>query len=393
MKDKSKLITAGRPTARGFHPVNPVVERASTILFSSYENYVEGARSIAYGRLGTSTHRALEEAVTALEGGYETRLASSGLQACNIALLAFCEAGDHVLVADCVYDPTRKFCENFLKRYGVETTFFDPLATPSEIKELMRENTKVVFAESPGSLTFEVQDIPALARIAHDVGAMLVVDNTWAAGLYCKPIALGADVSIQAATKYLAGHSDCLVGTITSADETIAKKVFYGILQLGVNVSADDAYLTLRGMRTLAARLRQHEETGLTLAKWLNKRADVERVIHPGLKGAPGHDIWKRDFTGASGLFGMIIAPVSQPALEAFFDTLRVFGIGFSWGGFESLCLHTRPAQHRTASTWNEKGHLIRIHAGLEDIDDLKADLENAFAAMAMVEANKGQDG
>ncbi|MHA7873399.1 MAG: trans-sulfuration enzyme family protein, partial [Hyphococcus sp.] len=281
MKDDTKLIAAGRPHRRPSHPVNPPVERASTILFPTYDDYLEGAKSITYGRLGTSSHRALEEAVTALEGGYETRLASSGLQACAASILAFVSAGDHVLMTDAAYDPTRKFCERFLKRFNVETTFYDPLATRDEIAALMRPNTKVIFAESPSSLTFEVQDLPALADAAHQGGAVLIVDNTWSAGYFCKPIALGADVSVQAATKYLVGHADCLVGTITSADEKTSQKIYYALLQLGANVSADDAYLALRGMRTLSSRLARHQETGLALAKWLGKRNEIDRVIHP----------------------------------------------------------------------------------------------------------------
>lgn len=383
MKDKTKLAAAGRPHHRPAHPVNVPVERASTYLFPSYDEFLEGAKAITYGRLGTSTHRALEEAVTALEGGFETRLAPSGLQACNAAILAFVEAGDHILVTDAAYDPTRKFCENFLKRFGVETTFYDPLAGEEEIAALMRPNTKIVFAESPGSLTFEVQDLPALAAAAHAGGARLVVDNTWGAGYFCKPISLGADVSVQAATKYLLGHADCLLGTITSADEQSAQKIFRALLEIGSNVSADDAYLALRGMRTLSPRLERHQENADELIKWLRRRAEVERVIYPALKSCPGHAVWKRDFTGASGLFGVLLKPTPLPALKAFFNAFKLFGIGFSWGGYESLCVHVRPEKYRTATEWREEGPLLRFHAGLEDVEDLKADLERAFAAMA----------
>lgn len=359
------------------------VERASTFLFPTYDDYLEGAKSITYGRLGASTHRALEEAVTALEGGYETRLAPSGLQACTASLLAFVAAGDHILVSDSVYDPTRKFCENFLGRFGVETTFYDPLAGEADIAALMRPNTKVVFAESPGSLTFEVQDLRALARAAHAGGAKLVVDNTWAAGYFCKPISLGADVSLQAATKYIVGHADCLVGTITSADEQTAKKIYYALLQLGSNVSADDAYLALRGLRTLSPRLDRHQENAGELVKWLKKRDEVVRILHPAQKNSPGHAHWKRDFTGASGLFSVVLKPAPLAALKAFFNAFKLFGIGFSWGGYESLVLHVRPEKYRTATEWTEEGPVIRFHAGLEDIEDLKIDLERAFIALA----------
>ncbi|MAW82388.1 MAG: cystathionine beta-lyase [Parvularcula sp.] len=383
MKDNTKLTVAGRPHQRPAHPVNTPVERASTYLFPTYDDYVEGAKSISYGRLGTPTHRALEEAVTALEGGFETRLAPSGLQACTASLLAFVEAGDHVLMVDTAYDPTRKFCDRFLKRFGVETTFYDPLAGEEEIAALMRPNTKVVFAESPGSLTFEVQDLPAIARAAHAGGARLVVDNTWSGGYFMKPLALGADVSLQAATKYLVGHADALVGTITSADERTAQKIFYALLQLGSNVSADDAYLALRGMRTLSARLERHQENANELVKWLKKRDEVERILHPAQKNCPGHTVWKRDFTGASGLFGVVLKPTPLPALKAFFNAFKLFGIGFSWGGYESLVLPVKPENYRTATEWREHGPVLRFHAGLEDIEDLKIDLERAFMALA----------
>ncbi len=383
MKDNTKLVAAGRPHKRPAHPVNMPVERASTMLFPTYDDYLEGAKNITYGRLGVSTHRAFEEAVTALEGGYETRLAPSGLQACTAAILAFVSAGDHVLMTDSAYDPTRKFCDRFLKRFGVETTFYDPLATKQEIAALMRPVTKVIFAESPGSLTFEVQDLPALAEAAHEGGAKLIVDNTWSGGYFCKPIGLGADVSLQAATKYLVGHADCLVGTITSVDEQTASKIYYSLLQIGSNVSADDAYLALRGMRTLSTRLERHERNALDLAKWLGKRTEVERVIHPALKSCPGHAHWKRDFTGSSGLFSVVLKPVPLPAIKTFFNAFTLFGIGFSWGGFESLAVHAHPEKDRSATSWIEEGPVVRFHAGLEDIDDMKIDLERAFNAMA----------
>jgi cystathionine beta-lyase len=381
MKERTILTAAGRPHKRPSHPVNHPVERASTFLFPTYDDYVEGGRNIVYGRLGGVNHRALEETVTALEGGFETKLAPSGLQAINAAILAFVKAGDRILVTDSAYDPTRKFCERFLARFGVETVFYDPLIGAG-IRELMTPNTKVVVAESPGSLTFEVQDIPALASAAHAAGAKLIVDNTWSGGVFLKPIALGADVSVQAGTKYLSGHSDCLIGTITSADEAVAKAIFQALLQIGSNVSADDAYLTLRGIRTLASRMKQHEESGLKIAKWLAKRPEVSSVLHPAIKSCPGHPVWKRDFCGASGLFGVVLEPVALPALKSFFNALRYFGMGFSWGGFESLCIHVHPASNRSATSWTEKGPVLRFHIGLEDCDDLIDDLERAFQAM-----------
>ncbi|MDZ7627526.1 MAG: cystathionine beta-lyase [Parvularculaceae bacterium] len=382
MKEPTKLVAAGRPKRRPHHPVNPPVERASTYLFPTYDDYVEGGRNIVYGRLGGSTHRALEETITALEGGVDTRLAPSGLQAVNAALLAFVKAGDQILVADTAYDPTRKFCDRFLARFGVETIYYDPMIG-AKIEGLIGPSVKAIFAESPGSLTFEVQDIQAIAKVARSKGVRLIVDNTWSAGVSFKPIAAGAHVSVQAGTKYLSGHSDCLIGSMTSADDDTAKLIFQALLQLGANVSADDAFLTLRGMRTLAARMPVHEANGLALAKWLGKRTEVEAVLHPALKGSRGHAVWKRDFTGASGLFGAVLKPVSKPALKIFFNTLRHFGMGFSWGGFESLCIHVHPEKNRSVTTWSAQGPVLRIHAGLEHIDDLIRDLDRAFAAMS----------
>lgn len=382
MKEDTKLIAAGRPHRRPHHPVNPPVERASTYLFPTYDDFTEGAKNIVYGRLGTPTHRALEEAVNLLEGGFETRLAPSGLAAVNYALLAFCRAGDQILAADSVYDPVRKFCDGFLKRFGVETIYYDPLVG-SDIEALLSPRVKVVLVESPGSLTFEIQDLPAIAAAAHRSGARVVADNTWSAGCFYKPIRLGADVSVQAGTKYLAGHADLLIGTLTSADEATARAVFQTLLQLGSNVSADDAFLTLRGLRTLKTRMARHEETGLKLAKWLGKRAEVERVLHPAFKSCPGHTIFKRDFSGSSGLFSILMKPLAAGQIKAFFNALKIFGVGYSWGGFESLCVHVRPQNNRTAEPWTEAGPVFRLSAGLEDADDLIADLDRALAAMA----------
>lgn len=381
MKDKTKLVAAGRPKKRPSHPVNPPVERASTYLFPTYDDYIEGGRKIVYGRLGGPTHRALEETITALEGGYETRLAPSGLQAVNAALLAFVKSGDRILMTDAAYDPTRKFCLNFLARFGVETIFYDPLDVAA-VAARMTPETRIVFAESPGSLTFEVQDLPALAAVAKKGGAKLIVDNTWSGGVFLKPLALGADVVVHAGTKYFSGHSDCLIGSITSANEDCAAAIFQSLLQIGSNVSADDASLTLRGLRTLDVRMKAHQETALFLAKWLAKRPEVAEILHPGLKASKCHLTWKRDFSGASGLFGVVLNPVSKTALKAFFNALRHFGMGFSWGGFESLCIHVHPEKNRSATRWEREGPVLRVHAGLEDSDDLIADLERGFAAM-----------
>lgn len=381
MKDDTKLTALGRPHGRPHHPVSHAVERASTYLFPTYEDFIEGGKRIVYGRLGGISHRALEETITALEGGVATRLASSGLQAVTAALLAFVRSGDRVLLSDSVYDPTRKFADRFLARFGVEVAYYNPLS-PAHLAQLMDDRVKAVMAESPGSLTFEVQDLPALAQIAHASGARLIVDNTWSAGYFSKPIVLGADVVVQAGTKYLAGHSDLLIGSVTSADTATADLVFQSLLQLGVNVSADDASMTLRGMRTLAVRMARHDETGRMLAEWLAGRPEVEAVFHPALADCAGHLIWKRDFTGAAGLFGVLLRPRLKSEVEQFLNALRLFGMGYSWGGFESLCIEVKPKNCRSVTPWDKAGTMLRIHAGLEDPHDLIADLEQAFAAM-----------
>ena len=383
MKETTKLIAAGRPHTKPQHPVNMPVERASTILFPTYEDYQDGMKQIAYGRLGTSTHRALEDAINVLEGGFETKLAPSGLQACTAAILAFVQAGDHVLITDSVYDPTRKFCDRFLRRFGVSVTYYDPMLG-ADIEALMQDNTRIVYTESPGSLTFEVQDIPAIAKVAHAHGARVIIDNTWSAGYFFKPLEHGADISVQAATKYIVGHSDCLLGSITSRDEECASKIFYSLLALGTNVSADDAWLALRGLRTLSTRLEHHQTAGLKLAKWLAKRPEVETVLHPAFKTCPGHALWKRDFSGSCGLFSVVLKPVPDKAIRAFFNALRLFGMGFSWGGFESLCIHSKPENNRTVTSWDHQGPLFRFHAGLEDFSDMTADLERAFTQMSL---------
>jgi len=378
MKDDTKIIHSGRrPEAQG-GAVNPPVQHASTILFPTVAELQEGDKNYGYGRHGVVTHRRFEEAVTALEGGVETRLASSGLGAVAIGLLAFLEAGDRVLMTDAAYAPGRSFCERFLKRFGVRTDYYDPMIGAG-IADLICDKTKIVFAESPGSLTFEVQDIPALAEAAHARGARLLVDNTWSAGFFCKPLALGADVSIQAATKYIVGHADAMAGTLTSADAPAAEAIRAAVRQLGSYVAPDEAYLALRGLRTLPVRLRQHERNGLRLAKWLGARAEVARVLHPALPSTPGHEIWKRDFTGASGLFSIVLQPFSREAVAAMLDGLSLFGMGYSWGGYESLIVPSNPGTCRTATPWRENGPLLRLHIGLEDPEDLIADLDAGF--------------
>ncbi len=386
MKKESLIVHAGRHPEKHFGAVNPPVYHVSTILHpsvaameSSGKKPFEGVR---YGRFGTPTTHAFEEALAAVEGGYRTVATSSGLAAITGALLAYLKAGDHLLMVDTAYFPTRKFCDSVLAHLGIETTYYDPLAGAG-IKELMRPNTRVVFTESPGSLTFEVQDIPAIAEIAHAQGAVVMMDNTWGV-LTFQPFAHGVDVSIQACTKYVVGHADAMLGAITLADEANWLRVKSSVATFGHSPGAEELYLGLRGLRTLGVRLKQHGETALTLCQWLETRPEVDKVLYPALETDPGHDLWKRDFTGACGLFGVILKPgFSKTAIEAMLDGYSHFGLGFSWGGFESLVIPTYGhSVIRTASAWDAGALSLRYHAGLEAAEDLINDLEAGFARL-----------
>ncbi len=382
MKKDTRIVATGRDPRRNFGIVNPPVYHASTVLFPTVAALNEARKApfetVYYGRFGTPTTFALEEAIAELEGGHRAVAVSSGLAAVGIALMASLKAGDHLLMVDTCYQPTRKLCENVLTRFGVETTYYDPLIGVA-IAELIRPETKVVYMESPGSLTFEVQDVPAIAAAAHDRGATAILDNTWATPLFFKPFDHGIDVSVHAATKYIAGHADAMLGLIVACDETTFRAVKWCAVGLGNCPGPDDCYLGLRGLRTLSIRLERHQETGLKLARWLKTRPEVARVLHPALPDDPGHELWKRDFAGANGLFAVVLTPCAQQALAAMLDGLELFGMGFSWGGFESLILPVAPETTRTATTWQAAGPLLRIHAGLEDPDDLIADLERGL--------------
>jgi len=356
--------------------VNPVVERGSTVLFADYESFVGRNRPRYYGRHGTDTHTALKEAVADLEGGTDVTLTSSGLSAVNMTLLAFAEPGTDILVTDTAYDPVRSFCDHYLVPRGVSVRYYDPLIGAG-IKGLIQDNTVLIHTESPGSLTFEMQDLPAIAAAVGDVP--ISIDNTWGAGYFHKPLTLGAAISVQSATKYMGGHSDVFMGTICSKDERIGAKIARTALLLGNATSPDDSYTVLRGLRTLPTRLREHEAQGSALAEWLEQRPEVAAVLHPGLPSHPQHDIWQRDFTGASGLFSVILHPRSEAYTAKFINSLKLYGLGYSWGGYESLCLPAWPERSRSATTWQAKGQLLRFHVGLEAIEDLTADLANAF--------------
>ncbi len=376
----TELVTAGRQYCE-HGIVNPGVYHASTILYPDTGTLRSQNQPFTYGRRGTPTSRALEETIAQLEGGHASRLAPSGLAAVASVMMAFLNTGDHVLVTDSAYRPTRNLCNGLLARMGIEATFYDPLIG-AEISSLMRPNTKLVMTECPGSQTFEVQDIPAIAAAAHAHGALVATDNTWSAGHYFKPFRHGCDISFQAATKYLGGHSDCMMGCIT-VTEAHWQRFRTAHEEMGLCAGPDDIYLTLRGIRTLDVRLERHMKSALHMAEWLRARDEVAEVLHPGLPGAPGHDLWKRDFTGASGLFGVVLKTASEKAVDALLNTLTLFGMGYSWGGFESLVIPCDVTSYRTATTWDRKGSLLRLHIGLEDVGDLKKDLETGFRAMA----------
>src|SRR3984957_2509371 len=378
----TKVVTAGRDPESYHGFVNPPVYHASTVLYPSAEDYVAHRARYQYGRRGTPTTEALETALAELEGPQcaGVSLVPSGLAAISSALLAMVHAGDHILVTDSTYQPTRNFCEQVLKRLGVSTTYFDPLIGAG-FADLFKPNTRLIYLESPGSLSFEMQDTAALAKIAHDKGALVLMDNTWATPLYFRPLDHGVDLVIQAGTKYIGGHSDVMLGTVSANSAAIANLMTTVHLS-GLCEGPDDVSLGLRGLRTLSVRLERHYKSGLAVGRWLEQRPEVLRMLHPAMESHPGHALWKRDFTGASGLFSMVLKPVPQKAHYAFLDTLQLFGIGPSWGGYESLAIPFDCTVARTATRWQPGGPTIRFHIGLEAVDDLIADLERGFAAL-----------
>ncbi|TLP49231.1 cystathionine beta-lyase [Cohaesibacter sp. CAU 1516] len=381
LKTATRLVTTGRSPKEQDGFVNPPVIHASTVVFDSTEQLYSGKSKFAYGRRGTPTTNALTDALTDLEGAHGSVLAPSGLAACSLALLSACKAGDHVLITDSVYEPTRNFAKTVLEPMGVEVQYYDPLIG-GEIATLFKDNTSAVFTEAPGSQTFEMQDIPAIVAACKDRDILVLLDNTWGTPLYFDSMGHGVDITIQAGTKYIVGHSDVMLGTI-SANERAWGRLYDVHGAMGYHVGPDDVYLALRGLRTMGIRLRQHQESAFEMAQWLEARPEVDRVLYPPLPSDPGHAIWKRDFTGACGLMGVVLKDVSKKQACAFIDALDLFGLGYSWGGFESLVIHADPRNYRTATTWNEPGQLIRLHIGLEDVSDLKEDLEGGFAALS----------
>jgi cysteine-S-conjugate beta-lyase len=380
----TELVHLGRDPRRNLGMVNTPVYRASTILFERVADLEAASRGahpgLAYGLHGVPTVTDLAQAIASLERGHAALMVPSGLTATTLPLLALLAPGDHLLVTDATYGPTRRFCDNHLRRLGIEVEYYDPQCGGA-IAGLFRPSTRVVFAESPGSLTFEVQDVPAICSAAHASGILVVLDNTWATPLGFEAFSHGVDVSVHAATKYIGGHSDLLLGAIVGNAATFPRLQRLWT-DMGVTPSSDDCFLGLRGLRTLGVRLARHELGAMAIATWLSQRPEVRRVLHPALPTDPGHALWKRDFRHACGLFGVVLQPCAPQRLAAMLDGMRLFGMGWSWGGFESLMIPTWPERARTATTWNPGGPTLRLHIGLEDPQDLIADLDEGFARL-----------
>ena len=383
MKEDTLIVTAGRSPEDNYGIVNPPVYHASTVLFPTVAELERSQQerlnnnTVYYGRYGTPTTFAFQNAIAKLDGGYRAVALPSGQSAVLASLMAFLKSGDHILVVDSVYGPTRALCNGLLARYGITTSYYDPLIGP-KIEALIRPETKVIFTESPGSQTFEVQDIPAISEVAKKNDCVVILDNTWATSLFFRPFDHGVDVCIQAATKYIVGHSDAMLGVVTTNEK------YFDLLQktaldLGAPAGPDDLYLGQRGLRTLRVRLDRHMSTALELAMWLERQPIVQKVLHPGLPSNFGHSIWQRDFRGSSGLFGVVLQPTNKHAIAAMLDHMELFKMGYSWGGYESLIIPTNPSDQRTATNWNPSHPTLRIHAGLEDPEDLRKDLEDGL--------------
>ncbi|MDZ5448310.1 cystathionine beta-lyase [Labrys sp. ZIDIC5] len=376
--ENTRLVIGGREPSEYHGFVNPPVYHGSTVLAPTTKDLIDHTPRYSYGRRGNPTSDALEEALKTLDGSAGVVLCPSGLSAVSTALLSCLSAGDHLLMVDSTYQPTRQLCDKVLGRFGIETTYYDPLIGAG-IEMLLRPNTKAVYLEAPGSQSFEMQDVPAIAEVAHRHGATVLLDNTWATPLFFDAFGHGVDLSIQAGTKYIVGHSDAMFGVVSASRKAWpALKGFHG--DSGQCVAPDDIYLAMRGLRTMGVRLRQHQESALRIAKWLAKRPEVQRVLHPALEGDPGHAIWKRDFKGSSGLFSIVLQPAPLEAIGAFLDDLKFFGLGYSWGGYESLAIPFDCKTYRSATSWDPGGPCVRLHIGLEDVADLIADLDAGLA-------------
>ncbi|MGZ5956722.1 MAG: cystathionine beta-lyase [Caulobacteraceae bacterium] len=374
-RDDTRLIRAGQAPETLAKTVGPPIQKGSTVLLPNAASLYDDAHYLTYGRQGLAAQTALQDALAELEHAEGVQLYPSGVAALSGALLAVLKAGDEILVTDAAYKPTRRFCDHMLKRFGVKATYFDPCVAPEALVGEASPATRLILMESPGSLSFEVQDMARVAELARARDILTVADNTWGAGYLYKPLDHGVDIALQALTKYVGGHSDVFMGSAATADAKLARALYDGVLHMGWAVAGEDAYQMLRGLRTMPTRLARHGKSGLEVAAWLARHPMVAEVRHPALPGAPGHELWKRDYIGACGLFGFVLQPGPREAVDAFLDELDLFGLGFSWGGFESLAI---ACDHQLASRKilrSYPGPLIRLHIGLEDPADLIADL------------------
>jgi cystathionine beta-lyase len=381
-RDSTRLIRAGQPPAELLRTVGPPIQKGSTVLIGKAADLYDDARP-TYGRGGLAAQDTLASALAELEGARVVTLFPSGLAAVAGAILAVVKAGDEVLVTDAIYKPIRRFCDRVLGRFGLTIRYFAPDAAPAAVMAMASPATRLIVLESPGSLTFEMQDVSAIAALAKARGVLTLMDNTWGAGLLFKPLAHGVTLSVQSLTKYIGGHSDVFMGAAAAADPQIAQALDRSIVDFGWSVSPDDAYQMLRGLRTLPTRLERHGASSLQVAAWLREQPRIAEVLHPALPGAPGHDLWRRDYAGAAGLFSVVLKPAPAHAVEAFLDRLRLFGLGYSWGGFESLALTADPQFEVRKARPALAGPVVRLNIGLENPDDLIDDLRQGLAALA----------
>jgi len=383
MAEETRLIRAGQAPQKLAKTVGPPIQKGSTVLLPDAASLYDDEHHVTYGRAGLAAQEALREALAVLETAVGVALYPSGVAAITGPLLAVLKTGDEILVADTVYKPTRRFCDQLLKRFGMTVTYFDPRTPPEALVGQASDKVRLIFMESPGSLSFEMQDVGRVAELARERKILTAIDNTWGAGLTYKPLEHGVDLSIQALTKYVGGHSDVFMGCCAARDPALVRALQDGVHHMGWSVSPEDAYQMLRGLRTLPVRMARHDESGRLVAEWLAGQPEVAQVLHPALPGAPDHELWRRDYTGACGLFGFVLKPAPKAAVDAFLDALSLFGLGFSWGGFESLAIACDPQLVIRQFRREYGGPLMRLHVGLEDPQDLIADLRKGLDAYA----------